>query len=79
VAIVWDRRTRRAWDRATGYHMTNRNKLGIALNLADQRGKDVFFKLVAKSDGLIIGYSAVRSRAWDSTTRSSSSTSVTWR
>ncbi len=48
----------RPWDRATGYHMTNRNKLGITLNLADQRGKELFFRLTGKSDGLIIGYSA---------------------
>jgi len=38
--------------------MTNRNKLGITLNLADARGKELFFQLVSKSDGFVIGYSA---------------------
>lgn len=48
----------RPWDRGSSYHMTNRNKLGITLNLADARGKELFFRLVSKSDGFVIGYSA---------------------
>ena len=48
----------RPWDRSTAYHMVNRNKLGITLNVADPRGKDLFLRLVSKADALVVGYSA---------------------
>src|SRR5262245_46962136 len=38
--------------------MANRNKLGIALNVADLRGLEVFFKLVSISDAFVIGFSS---------------------
>ena len=31
-----------AWNHGGAYHEVNRNKLGIALNLNTQRGKDLF-------------------------------------
>ena len=39
-----------AWNHGGAYHEVNRNKLGIALNLNTQRGKDLFKELVSVSD-----------------------------
>lgn len=48
----------RPWDFSTTYHLPNRNKLGIALNVMHARGRPLFERLVAMSDILVIGYSA---------------------
>ncbi|HLF09356.1 MAG TPA: CoA transferase [Dehalococcoidia bacterium] len=48
----------RPWDRSSSYHLANRNKKGFALNLATERGKELFYRLVSKSDAFVIGYSA---------------------
>jgi crotonobetainyl-CoA:carnitine CoA-transferase CaiB-like acyl-CoA transferase len=48
----------RPWDYSTTYHLPNRNKLGITLNVNHERGRPLFEKLVALSDAFVIGYSA---------------------
>jgi crotonobetainyl-CoA:carnitine CoA-transferase CaiB-like acyl-CoA transferase len=48
----------RPWDYSTTYHLPNRNKLGIALNVMHPRGRPLFEKLVSLSDVFVIGYSA---------------------
>lgn len=48
----------RPWDRASAYHMTNRNKLGICMNVLDPRGRELFYQLISVSDAFVIGYSA---------------------
>jgi benzylsuccinate CoA-transferase BbsF subunit len=48
----------RPWDRSTSYHMTNRNKLGICMNVLDPRGKELFLRLISIADAFVIGYSA---------------------
>jgi crotonobetainyl-CoA:carnitine CoA-transferase CaiB-like acyl-CoA transferase len=48
----------RPWDRSPGYHVANRNKLGIALNAVHPRGHELLLRLVALTDALVIGYSA---------------------
>jgi crotonobetainyl-CoA:carnitine CoA-transferase CaiB-like acyl-CoA transferase len=48
----------RGYDRNSSYHMANRNKLGIAVNVMDPRGREVFHKLVSVSDAFIIGFSS---------------------
>ncbi len=46
------------WDRSPIYHLSNRNKLGITLNLRHEAGKDLFLRLVGVSDAFVVGYSA---------------------
>jgi crotonobetainyl-CoA:carnitine CoA-transferase CaiB-like acyl-CoA transferase len=48
----------RPWDLSTTYHLSNRNKLGITLNVMHPRGRPLFERLIALSDVLVIGYSA---------------------
>jgi len=48
----------RAWDRNSTYHMANRNKLGIALNVMEPQGREVFHRLLSVSDAFIIGFSS---------------------
>ncbi|HEY7270120.1 MAG TPA: CoA transferase, partial [Dehalococcoidia bacterium] len=50
--------TTRPWDFSTTYHLPNRNKLGITLNIRHEKGRPLFEKLLAVSDVLVIGYSA---------------------
>src|SRR3989304_10445384 len=45
----------RPWDRASGYHMTNRNKLGICMNVLDPRGRELFYKLMRGSGAFVVG------------------------
>ncbi len=48
----------RPWDVSTTYHLSNRNKLGVAMNVMDPRGRALFEKLIATADVFVIGYSA---------------------
>lgn len=41
----------------SSYAATGRNKKSIGLNLKDERGKEIFMKLAAKSDVIIEGFS----------------------
>lgn len=53
-----DQAPQRPWDRSPTYHLSNRNKRGIALNITDPRGRQVFEKLVAEADVLMAGFTA---------------------
>ena len=48
----------RPYDRAAVHNMPNRNKLGIALNLAHPRGLEVFKRLVREADVVAEAYAA---------------------
>ncbi|HXH20528.1 MAG TPA: CoA transferase [Dehalococcoidia bacterium] len=48
----------RPWDLSTTYHLANRNKLGVTLNVMHPRGRLLLERLVAVSDAFVIGYSA---------------------
>jgi crotonobetainyl-CoA:carnitine CoA-transferase CaiB-like acyl-CoA transferase len=48
----------RPWDYSTTYHLPNRNKLGITLNVIHPKGRALFESLVKVSDVFVIGYSA---------------------
>ena len=48
----------RPWDRAALHNMANRNKLGITLNLKDERGMAIFEKLMGKADALMTSFTA---------------------
>jgi len=48
----------RPWDRGPTDHIANRNKLGISLNVAKPKGKELFYRLVGLSDAFLIGFSA---------------------
>lgn len=48
----------RPWDLSTTYHLANRNKLGVALNVRHPRGRRLFERLISMSDAFVIGYSA---------------------
>jgi crotonobetainyl-CoA:carnitine CoA-transferase CaiB-like acyl-CoA transferase len=48
----------RPWDLSTTYHLSNRNKLGVALNVMHPRGRTLFERLIEMSDVFAIGYSA---------------------
>jgi crotonobetainyl-CoA:carnitine CoA-transferase CaiB-like acyl-CoA transferase len=48
----------RPWDLSTTYHLSNRNKLGVTLNVMHPRGRPLFERLIEVSDVFVIGYSA---------------------
>ncbi len=48
----------RPWNRGALYNQRNRSKLGITLDLSDQRGKSVFRRLVACCDALAENFRA---------------------
>ena len=48
----------RPYDRAALHNMANRNKLGITLNLKDERGMALFEKLMGKADALLTSFTA---------------------
>ena len=48
----------RPWDRSALHNMANRNKLGITLNLKDERGMALFEKLMGKADAVLTSFTA---------------------
>ncbi len=48
----------RPWDRSALHNMANRNKLGITLNLKDDRGMALFEKLMGKADAVLTSFTA---------------------
>lgn len=50
--------TPNAWNRAAYFNHNNRDKFGCALDLASERGREVFLKLVAKCDIVIENFRA---------------------
>ncbi len=48
----------RPWDFSTTYHLANRNKLGVALNIMHPLGRPLFERLISMSDAFVIGYTA---------------------
>ncbi len=48
----------RPWDRSALHNMANRNKLGITLNLKDERGMALFKRLIGKADALLASFTA---------------------
>ncbi len=45
------------WNRGSNFHALNAGKKGISLNLGDQRGRDIFKRLVGVADAVIENYS----------------------
>ena len=52
------------WNRAGGFQTINRGKRSFVLNLAEERGREVFRKLVAVSDVVINNYTPRVLRGW---------------
>ena len=52
------------WNRAGGFQTLNRGKRSLVLNLADERGREVFKKLVATSDIIINNFTPRVLRGW---------------
>lgn len=52
------------WNRAGGFQLINRGKRSFVLNLAEERGRDVFKQLVAHSDIVINNYTPRVLRGW---------------
>ncbi len=52
------------WNRAGAFQTVNRGKRSFVLNLADERGREVFKKLVAVSDVVINNYTPRVLRGW---------------
>ena len=52
------------WNRAGGFQTVNRGKRSLVLNLAEERGREVFKKLVAVSDVIINNYTPRVLRGW---------------
>ncbi len=52
------------WNRAGGFQTINRGKRSLVLDLADERGRDVFRKLVAVSDVVINNYTPRVLKGW---------------
>src|SRR2546423_3248168 len=48
----------RPYNQAPYFHQYNRNKLGLALNLNDERGRDLFLRLVGVSDVVVENFRA---------------------
>ena len=48
----------RPWDRSALHNMANRNKLGITLNLKDERGMALFKRLMGKADAVLTSFTA---------------------
>lgn len=48
----------RAYNKSAYFNHVNRNKLGCALDLSQARGRELFLKLVARSDAVIENYRA---------------------
>jgi crotonobetainyl-CoA:carnitine CoA-transferase CaiB-like acyl-CoA transferase len=48
----------RPWNRGAHFNLRNRGKLGITLDLTEPAGKEIFRRLVARSDALIENYRA---------------------
>ncbi len=57
VAFLHRPPTDRPWDCNPGFNLQNRNKLGIALDLGTEEGKDIFKRLIRISDVLVENYS----------------------
>jgi crotonobetainyl-CoA:carnitine CoA-transferase CaiB-like acyl-CoA transferase len=45
------------WNRGSNFHALNAGKKGISLNMGDQRGREIFKRLVAVADAVIENYS----------------------
>jgi len=52
------------WNRAGGFQTVNRGKRSFVLNLSEERGRDVFCKLVEKSDVVINNYTPRVLKGW---------------
>lgn len=52
------------WNRAGGFHTVNRGKRSFVINLAEERGRDVFRQLVEKSDVVINNYTPRVLKGW---------------
>ena len=52
------------WNRAGAFQLVNRGKRSVVLNLAQERGREVFRKLVAVSDVVINNYTPRVLRGW---------------
>jgi crotonobetainyl-CoA:carnitine CoA-transferase CaiB-like acyl-CoA transferase len=50
--------TARGYNKSSFFNHTNRNKLGCTLDLSHPRGRELFLKLVARSDAVIENYRA---------------------
>lgn len=50
--------TERAYNRSSYFNHTNRNKLGCAINLGNERGRELLLRLVALSDAVTENYRA---------------------
>jgi crotonobetainyl-CoA:carnitine CoA-transferase CaiB-like acyl-CoA transferase len=48
----------RAWNKSAYFNHNNRDKYGMSLDLADERGRDLFLRLVATCDVVIENYRA---------------------
>jgi crotonobetainyl-CoA:carnitine CoA-transferase CaiB-like acyl-CoA transferase len=48
----------RVWDRAPSYHISNRNKLAIALDAMAPKGRDILLRLIGRADVFLIGFTA---------------------
>ncbi len=48
----------RPWDRSALHNMANRNKLGITLNLKDERGMALFKQMIGKADAVLTSFTA---------------------
>ena len=45
------------WNRGSNFHTLNAGKKGISLNMGDQRGRNIFKRLVALADAVVENYS----------------------
>jgi len=52
------------WNRAGGFQTVNRGKRSFVLNLSEERGREVFRQLVAKSDVIINNYTPRVLKGW---------------
>jgi crotonobetainyl-CoA:carnitine CoA-transferase CaiB-like acyl-CoA transferase len=50
--------TENTWNKSAYFNHNNRNKLGVSLDLANPRGRELFLKLVEKCDAVIENYRA---------------------
>lgn len=52
------------WNRGSNFHALNAGKQGVSLNLADERGRDIFRRLVRISDAVVENYSPRVMDSW---------------
>jgi crotonobetainyl-CoA:carnitine CoA-transferase CaiB-like acyl-CoA transferase len=52
------------WNRGSNFHALNAGKKGISLNMGDQRGRDIFKRLVAVADAVVENYSPRVMDSW---------------